>query len=72
VDQDPEEAVAVVEPRPFHAAPEDVDLLPENDVLEGEAGAVGGERADGGEQIEEQAHGGGSGTIDVDARGLRE
>jgi len=55
-DQDREEAVAVVEPHLLRAAHEDVDLLAEEGVLEGEARAVGRERADEGEQLEEQAH----------------
>jgi hypothetical protein len=57
VDQDPEEAVAAVQARPLHAAPQDVELLAEDDVLEGEARPVRGERADESQQFEEEVHG---------------
>jgi hypothetical protein len=59
VDQDPEEPVAVVQARPLHAAPQDAELLAQDDVLEREAGTVRGERADEGQQVEEQPHAGG-------------
>jgi hypothetical protein len=68
VDHDPEEAVAVVEPRPLHAALEDVELLAEEDVLEGEACAVRRERAHERQQVEEEPHAGGSSTAAVGAR----
>ncbi len=65
VDQNPEEAVAVVKPRALHAAPQDVELLAQDEVLEGETRAVRAERAH--EQVEQQVHGGASSTMRIDA-----
>ena len=70
MDHDPEDAVAVVQPGPLHAAPQDVELLAEHEVLQGEARPVRGKGADQGQQIEKQSHGGGSSTAVIDARRL--
>ena len=45
-DQDKEDAVAVVEPGPLHAAPQEVELVTEHEVLQGEACPVSGKGAD--------------------------
>jgi len=56
MDHDPEDAVAVLEPSALGAAFEDVDLLPENQVLHRKAGSVSGEGTDHGQQVHDELH----------------
>jgi len=66
--QHPEGAVAVVEPDTLGAALQDVDLLTQDEVLDGRAVPVGCEGSNHGQQLKDESHSAGSRGDPIDAR----